>query len=180
VEKGELTEFAAAGGSAGGTGALSPAQKKEIETLGADIRHIKQGEQSVSLLYRKAWYWALVALPWLLLLAVWLLRKARKKERKPNALKILEKRLKNAQQKNAKKKNTLIANEVALALEDALDARGLTREQLGAALESKGTPQETIQKIGALLDACDYARFAGGSTETAKLVEEAREILKDL
>jgi hypothetical protein len=170
VKKGEITEFAASGGI-GGT--APPAQKKEIETLGADIRHIKPNEEATSLLYQKPWYWALVALPWLALLLAWTLKK-RSASRKPSAqkaFKLLEKRLKSAGE----------ANEVASALEDYWGARGLTRDQLRALLQERGTSPETIAGVVELLDACDYARFApDAQAEAQKLAARAEEILRNL
>lgn len=70
-------------------------------------------------------------------------------------------------------------------LADRLDrsAAGLTREDVEGALAERGVDPELRRRLGAVLDACDFARFAEGADEPerrAALLAEARSIVAAL
>ncbi len=77
-------------------------------------------------------------------------------------------RLKNAERLSATGERATFIAEVQRTLDEYVETRlgiperGLTRDALTAALETRGVPTAVSKRLCTLLDTCDQARFAGG------------------
>jgi hypothetical protein len=70
-----------------------------------------------------------------------------------------------------------------LADNQDISASGLTREELAAALLALGHAEETVRRLARILDDCDRARFAPGSSEAPAreaMLERAEQVLNAL
>lgn len=70
-----------------------------------------------------------------------------------------------------------------LADKQSVAAAGLTREELATALSARGHSDETVRRLVRVLDDCDRARFAPGSSEAPAreaLLGRADQVLNDL
>jgi hypothetical protein len=70
-----------------------------------------------------------------------------------------------------------------LADNQGISASGLTRDELAAALLEHGHPEETVRRLVRVLDDCDRARFAPGSSEAPAreaMLERAGQVLNEL
>lgn len=173
VEKGDAQTATVV--ASGGSSEIVPVAKQEIETLGDDIRFLKDvpEESFANPLYKSAAYYAfaLVPIP-LYLLAVFGVRRHRKrrgdfaKMRQSGASKRFRQGLSNAEQALAKgeTKEFYAALETSLIdlLSDRtnLEFRGMVRSARAEALSKRGVPAEKIAEIEAWLDKCGAARFA--------------------
>lgn len=133
--------------------------------------------------WKQPWFWPVTAGPvaaWLLLLGGTFTRD-RVRARDPRKLKerraraVAEKRLKLARERLAAgdAAGVLTAIEQALVefLTDRLSvpARGLTRSELGRALDDKAIAKESVDALVSVLEACDTARYMPGATEPSAL-----------
>jgi hypothetical protein len=80
---------------------------------------------------------------------------------------------------------TEIARAVTVYLADkqGVAPAGLTREELAAALSARGHPEETVRRLLRVLDDCDRARFAPGSSEAPAreaMLGRADQVLNEL
>ena len=80
---------------------------------------------------------------------------------------------------------TEIARAVTVYLADkqGVAAAGLTRDELAAALSARGHPEETVRRLLRVLDDCDRARFAPGSSEAPAreaMLGRADQVLNEL
>jgi hypothetical protein len=70
-----------------------------------------------------------------------------------------------------------------LADNQGIAASGLTRDELAAALLERGHPEETVRRLVRVLDDCDRARFAPGSSDVPAreaMLERADQVLNAL
>lgn len=186
VEKGTLTEEAASGGSD------TPArtvESKEIEQLGNDIRHIHPGAPLAHApLHRSPWFWVLLALPFALLPAAYILRTARLRrlgnaalQRRSQAAKALRHRMgaaRDALEKNDSRAfHTALSTGVMGYLGDQWneELRGLVRDDLDKRLEAHGMPAEQRAQLRQLLEACDFARFAPVAADRTRMTAMLRD-----
>jgi len=174
VEKGELTEMAAAGGSDGQ--ASQPMQeRKDIEQLGTDIRHIHEQPPQIraNSLHRIPWFWLLLVLPYGLLggFAFWHRDRLRKLgnaalQRRVQARKTLHGHFTSARKAmdagDAKKFYADLGNGLEGYLGDVYNKefRGMVRADMVDNLLTSGLNDEQVGQVRKVMDACDYARFA--------------------
>jgi len=72
---------------------------------------------------------------------------------------------------------------VYLADKQGVAAAGLTRDELAGALSARGHPEETVRRLLRVLDDCDRARFAPGSSEAPAreaMLGRADQVLNEL
>ena len=171
VEKGELTEMAATGGTNGWVS--SPG--KEIEMLGSDIRHIHEllGSVDDTVYYKKSVLWVLFVLPFMLLGLVSLFYKRHIQrlndavyQRRSQARKHLRIRLDEArgalQSGDAKKFHAALGNGLEGYMSDLLNQefRGMTRDRVRSTLQQLKIAESILDGIDKILSDCDFARFA--------------------
>jgi hypothetical protein len=91
------------------------------------------------------------------------------------AHKLAKKRLGQANKLIASEKSKEFYSEVAKAMigyvgdKLNLPAYGLTKDRIELELSNKGVEKEKIDNLLKLLDSCDYARFAPGSSEVTEM-----------
>jgi hypothetical protein len=188
VEKGELTELAAAGGSDGLVNQQT-IEGKEIEQLGTDIRHIHSTADFAgnSALHRSAFFWALFVLPWLLLAGFifWQRDRLRKLgnaalQRRAHARKALHDRMTEARTalaaSDAKKFYAALGNGLEGYMADVYNKefRGMTRAELAETLRAQQLAEPAIATIQKTLADCDYARFAPVTADRAAMEAQLR------
>ncbi len=158
-----------------GSGTLT-VDRKGVRNLGEDIRFIKTKtslSEDKGFFVGKPAYWILAALLLLAAAAVWLsLRKlaARRADvagnRNRKATRQALKRLKLAGDFLGKNLYTAFYEELHRALigfvadKLTMDMADQSKENIAAALSSRGVPAETVTAFTDLLDACEYARYA--------------------
>lgn len=166
-----------------GTGVVYTRTDQEgIHILGRDIRHIKEGPFGLKpdndFLFGTTLYYALLALPVVLLLLVLLLWSTLKK-RKANvslvknrkAQKIARSRLTKAQKMKKQGNDRAFYDEIAQALwgyisdKFNLQKAHLSMDSVKELLEQKQVAPETIQAFMDTLNSIEYARFAPGDTK---------------
>jgi len=192
VEKGDLTQAAASGGTSF-TPALTSVEKKNIEALGQDIRFIHEPKtltnQSAHW-YRTVWYWLLLVLPLGVAFGgskILIRRRAlldnvayQKRSKASSALQSIWKEVETAQASNDYKSVLALLEQGLLAYAGALynvELGGLTRSVLQQTLQQNKISAEQIQALAKILEACDRARFSpvgADSKEGQALVEEAK------
>jgi len=192
VEKGELTEFAAAGGNSG-PAVATDVEGKEIEQLGSDIRHIRTEGRLVPgrAFYRSALYWVIIVLPFFLLglFVAWHRVRTRRLsdaalQRRARARKALRDRLADARgalaEGDGKRFYAALGNGLEGFLADVFNEefRGMTRDKLETTLGVHGLAAETIAGITSILEASDYARFAPVSADRAAMENQLHETEK--
>lgn len=173
VEKGDAQTVAVV--ASGGSSEIVSVAKQEIETLGDDIRFLKDvpEESFAKPLYKAAPFYAfaLVPIP-LYLLAVFGLRRHRKnrgdfaKMRQSQASKRFKQGIATAEAALAKNETKEFYAALETSLIDLLsdrtnlEFRGMVRAARGEALAQHGVPEAKIAEIEAWLDKCAMARFA--------------------
>lgn len=194
VEKGAITEAAASGGTTI-TAAMTSAEKKAIEQLGQDIRFIHEPSslsQQAQGLYRKIWFWILLALPFVVafVLGIWSRKKQaqlhdRSYQRRSHALQSLQSIWSAAEvasaQNDSRSVLALIERGLLSYLGDLynLELTGLTRARLKLTLLNAKSPAEAVDELMRILATCDEARFSPiGLTqnEASKLLSEAKKL----
>lgn len=192
VEKGEAPAeaiFQAPVASAG-NGPVA-VQKKEIESLGNDIRFIHKvsGTPSNNAPYKCVAYWILfaAAVPFYFIVTC-AVKRSRKHNsnaalvRKGKANKQLKARFANAnaalQKGDAKALYAALENGLVDYLSDLTNAefKGMTRPQMKQELENRGVKEETISAIDSWLEKCAFARFAPVSPSAS----EQKQMLADV
>ena len=184
VEKGELTEAAATGGGVLATGVVGT-EKKSIETLGKDIRHIKEKAEirthSEPIYQNLKWWLALVApFVFLMLFRWWYaryigLRSNRAYMRREGARKKMQKSLAELRTSIEKEQVQDFYTGLEAALLNYLgdifnrELTGLTRTDLSDILAKDGLEEADVQQILSWLEQGDQARFAPLSSSAADL-----------
>ena len=164
------------GSSSQDSGSTLVVDRKGVRTLGDDIRFIRTktslGTPS-GFLTGKAWYWVLVALMVLGAGGCWLgLRKAAARRqdvagtRKRKATREALKRLAQARDFLQKNLYTAFYEELHRSLlgfvgdKLSMDMAEQNKENISAALVSRGVPEDTAAGFVGLLDACEFARYS--------------------
>ena len=170
---------------------VSPTQmaelsKQEIGYAIKDIRYIKlstsQLKDQGGYLYKNPVFLFFQLIPLLVLVVAWRYQRHQEKlnsdvgyARMRRAGKLAKKRLKDAGKLMSAEKSEEFYCEVAKAMTGYvgdrlnLPAHGLTKEGIESELSNGGVEKEKIDNLLKLLDSCDYARFAPGSSETGEM-----------
>jgi hypothetical protein len=191
VEKGE-------GGESGNTASVVTdfGNREQVKMLGQDIRYLKvkgiRFTPSGSLLFGSPVYYLFYLLPSLIFVAFFLIYRKQVKEnanialmRTRKANKTAVKRLKNAGKLLKEGKQEAFYEEVLRAMWGYLSDKlsipqaNLTKEVVKDELSDKGVDEALIGTFLALLDTCEFARYAPSEASDAmdKLYEEASEAI---
>jgi len=174
--------------------------KQEIGRVVKDIRYIKLStselEDQGDHLYDKPLFLFLHLIPLLALAISWRYQKVREKlnsdvgyARQRRAHKSAKKRLKGAKKLISAQSSKEFYSEVAKALLQYvgdklnLPAYGLTNDQIKLKLYERGLKKEGIDNLAKVLDFCDFARFAPGSSteqEMKRFLSQAKEAIVKL
>ena len=174
--------------------------KEEVKLLKKDICYIKifppHLKSRHSFLYKNKIFLALNILPLLCLIFLYIYELHRKRlktdigyARARRARGLASKRLKEAkdimQKQNVKGFYAEIYRAVIEYIADRLNVPhpSITKDVLEKALQEKGYSNQNIEKLRALFDTCDMARFASGrftKEDMHKTLEEAAEIIAEL
>ena len=184
--------------AAGSTGSLGAAAPQNLLSSGGlrPIRLRYATARAPAPPWTRPWFWPLLALGPFGLAAVLVSERARRmlasdpgQRRVRGARGAARKRLRFAEALVEGGDADSFYAEIARALTGYLADKqgvvtaGLTRDELGAALLSRGRSPETIRKLVAVLDECDRARFAPGSRETVArqaMLSRADKLLAEL
>jgi tetratricopeptide (TPR) repeat protein len=179
-------------------GSSAPGQQK-VETLGTDIRFIKEGRPDLtrknSFFFRTALYWILVALPFLLCLAVIGGRKrifgksadlAHRRIRKANAMARrrlkLAKRMLDAQ--NTEKYYEEINKALIGYLTDkfSIQFADLTRDYVDSKLVELSVSEGIREAVKSVLEKCEFARFspANNAETLSGLYQETFDLISEM
>jgi hypothetical protein len=170
---------------------IAQLSRQEIGRAAKDIRYIKLSAGELKYggedLYRKPLFLLLQLIPLVAFAVSWKYQKERVKinsdigyARQRRAHKLAQKRLKRASRLISDGNSEEFYCEVARAslqfVGDKLNlpGYGLTKDQIEDKLSQRGVNKERIDHLTNILDSCDFARFAPGSST----VEEMRRFLK--
>ncbi|MGB3094065.1 MAG: BatD family protein, partial [Candidatus Zixiibacteriota bacterium] len=170
---------------------IAQLSRQEIGRAAKDIRYIKLSAGELKNggedLYRKPLFLLLQLIPLLAFAVSWRYQREREKlnsdvgyARQRRAHKLAQKRLKGASKLISEGNSKEFYCEVARAslqfVGDKLNlpAYGLTRDQIEDKLSQRGVNKERIDDLTKILNSCDFARFAPGSST----VEEMKRFLK--
>lgn len=165
---------------------MAQLSKQEIGRSVKDIRYIKltsgKLENQGDHLYKTPLFLFLQLIPLVAFALSWRYQKEREKlnsdigyARQRRAHKLAKKRLDRARKLIASSNSKDFYSEVARALLQFvgdklnLSAFGLTKDQIQTELSGKGASQDNIDQILNLLDSCDFARFAPGSSSPEEM-----------
>ena len=164
------------GSSSQDSGSTLVVDRKGVRTLGDDIRFIRTKTSlgaPAGFFTGQAWYWILAALMVLAAAGTWLgCRKmtARRQDvagtRKRKATREALKRLAQAREFLQKNLYTAFYEELHRSLlgfvgdKLSMDMAEQNKENISAALMSRGVPEETAAGFVGLLDACEFARYS--------------------
>ncbi len=197
VRKGAERDVAQAGGN---TGAVQSFKKEEVRKVGEDIRYLKTGdlrlrEAGVRFFATPA-YWLALGIPLLLFIAGALLNRRRIKVnadvvrvKNKAATKMARKRLKVAAIALKNHRAEQFYEEVLKALwgyvsyKLNIDQAELSRDNISELLQRKGVEEERVKEFIAVLDTCEYARYAPGSgseQEMSKVYSDSIEVITRL
>ena len=174
--------------------------KQEIGRAVKDIRYIKlstsEFEDQGDPLYKKPVFLLLQLIPLLAFAISWRYQKVREKlnsdigyARQRRAHKSAKKRLKGANKLISARRSKEFYSEVARALLQYvgdklnLPAYGLTKDQIESELSERGFKKEKIDNLVKVLELCDFARFAPGSSteeEMKRFLDHAEKAIADL
>ena len=179
---------------------MAQLSKQEIGKAVKDIRYIKLStselEDQGDPLYKKPVFLLLQLIPLLAFAISWRYQKVREKlnsdigyARQRRAHKSAKKRLKGAKKLISVKRSKEFYSEVARALLQYvgdklnLPAYGLTKDQIESELSERGYKKEKIDNLVKVLELCDFARFAPGSSteeEMKRFLSQAEEAIVKL
>ncbi len=170
---------------------VSPTQmaelsKQEIGYAVKDIRYIKLSASELKNqgghLYKNPLFLFFQLIPLLVFVVAWRYQRHQNKmnsdvayARIRRAGKLARKRLKDAEKLISAEKSKEFYSELAKAMigyvgdKLNLSAYGLTKDRIELELSCGGVEKEKIDNLLKLLDSCDYARFAPGSSEVAEM-----------
>ena len=169
-----------------GSGTTISNEQREIEAKNTDILHIKTGDKGLSKGYtpvvRFWWYWALFGLILAALIVTFFAASRRDRlnadiagRRNARANKVARKRLKAAEVFMKNRQSDKFYEETLRAmwgyLSDKLNipASQLTRDNIVARLTSKGVSPEIADRVIAILDQCEMARYTPDSSAEASV-----------
>jgi len=197
VRKGAERDVAQAGGN---TGAVQSFKKEDVRKVGEDIRYLKTGdlhlrEAGVRFFATPA-YWLALGIPLLLFIAGTLLNRRRIKAnadivrvKNKAATKMARKRLKVAAVALKNHRAEQFYEEVLKALwgyvsyKLNIDQAELNRDNISELLQQKGVEEERVKEFIAVLDTCEYARYAPGSgseQEMSKVYTDSIDVITRL
>lgn len=165
---------------------IAQLSKQEIGLTAKDIRYIKISASELKnqggSLYKNPLFMFFQLIPLLAFAISWRYQRQREKlnsdigyARLRRAHKLAKKRLGQANKLIASEKSKEFYREVAKALigyvgdKLNLPAHGLTKDVIEFELSNRGVEKEKIDHLLKLLDSCDYARFAPGSSEVTEM-----------
>jgi hypothetical protein len=165
---------------------MAQLSKQEIGYAVKDIRYIKLSASQLrnqgGYLYKSPLFLFFQLIPLLVLVVAWRYQRHQDKlnsdvgyARMRRAGRLARKRLKHAGKLISADKSKEFYSEVAKAMigyvgdKLNLPAYGLTKEGIDLELSCGGVEKEKIDDFLKLLDSCDYARFAPGSSETEEM-----------
>jgi len=174
--------------------------KQEIGRAVKDIRYIKLSaselEDQGDHLYKKPVFLLFQLIPLFLFAISWRYQKVREKlnsdvgyARQRRAHKSAKKSLKGAKQLISAQRSKEFYSEIARALLQYvgdrlnLPAYGLTKDQIESEFSERGFKEEKIDNLLKLLDFCDFARFAPGSSteeEMKRFLNQAEKTIVEL
>ena len=160
--------------------------RKDIEVVGADIRHIKPdvGELGdAGYLYRNVAFWLAQAMMPLAYAGLYLWQRHRRRlegdvayARRRGARGAAGRRLKTARRMLAEGApppdfHAEIHRAVLEFVADHLNrsAAGLEKEECSKELRRRGAPQQTVEDLGELLEECEFARYASGAVSAEEM-----------
>lgn len=169
-----------------GSGTTISAEQREIEAKNTDILHIKTGDKGLTKEYtpvvRFWWYWALFGLILAALIVAFFVASRRDRlnadvagRRNARANKVARKRLKAAEgfmkshQSDKFYEETLRALWGYLSDKLSIPASQLTRDNIVARLTAKGVSTELADRVIAILDQCEMARYTPDSSADASV-----------
>lgn len=179
--------------------AVSGISHEDVQYIGKDIRFIKtspvQWKKANSLLLMEPWAFLLYLVPLLMfVLAIIIRRKtikekadlARLRNKKANTL--AKKRLKAAARALQGAHHEVFYDELLKAIWGYLSDKltipvsDLSRDKAWELLRGRGIPDEMLQRLSDLLDACEYARYApsGAASPMQNLYTDAAELIASL
>jgi len=179
---------------------MAQLSKQEIGRAVKDIRYIKLStselEDQGDHLYKKPVFLILQLIPLLAFAISWRYQRVREKlnsdvryTRQRRARKLAQKRLKTARNFISVQRSKEFYSEIARALLQYvgdklnLPAYGLTKDQMEGELSERGFKKEKIDKLVKVLDFCDFARFAPGSSteeDMRRFLNQAEKAFVDL
>ncbi len=179
---------------------IAQLSKQEIGKTVKDIRYIKFSTSKLddqrNRLYNKPLFLFLHLIPLLAFAISWRYQRVRERinsdvgyARQRRAHKSAKKRLKGANKLISVQRSKEFYSEVARALLQYvgdklnLPAYGLTKDQIEGELSERGFKKEKIDNLLKLLDFCDFARFAPGSSteeEMKRFLDQAEKAIVDL
>lgn len=180
----DITVEKGAGGDAG-PAVVQGFTKEDIKFIGSDIRFINVRQESLSqngfALIGSGVLWLLYALPLLALMIIVVLRRKQIQEnsnlskvKNKNANKVSRKRLKQASLYMKEGKDSAFYEELVKALwgyigdKLAIPVSELTKDRVTESLAHKSVDAESSKKYIALLDQCEFARFAPSAPGNSK------------
>lgn len=190
VEKGSTTES---------SNLVYSSSQEDIKYIGSDIRHIITGDarlRPVGSSFFNTWcYYLLLALPFVVLVVLLMVRRKQVEIRKDQSLmrnkkatKVAKARLKKAYAFMKDNQQDQFYIEMSQALWGYIsDKLNMSRSSLSiqnveTALKSKAMPDELVQRFVGALDTCEFARFAPGDAgaKMENLYQEGIEIITQL
>jgi hypothetical protein len=165
---------------------IAQLSKQEIGFTAKDIRYIKLPASGLKdqggYLYKNPLFLFFQLIPLLVFVISWRYQRQKEKlnadigyARLRRAHKLAKKRLGQANKLITPEKSKEFYSEVAKAMcgyagdKLNLPAHGLTKDRIESELSSRGMGKEKIDNLLKLLDSCDYARFAPGSSEVTEM-----------
>ena len=179
---------------------IAQLSKQEIGRAVKDIRYIKLStselEDQGDHLYKKPFFLLLQLIPLLAFAISWRYQRVREKlnsdvryARQRRARKLAQKRLKVARNLISVQRSKEFYSEIARALLQFvgdklnLPAYGLTKDQIEGELSEREFKRENIDNLVKVLDLCDFARFAPGSSteeEMKRFLNQVEKVIVDL
>lgn len=192
VEKGQVSQ---SGGSV-----VQSFKKEDVRQVGEDIRYLKTGDLKLKPVgvrfFGTLAYWLCLAIPSLLFIIGALLNRRRIKAnadiarvKNKAATKMARRRLKAASNAMRTHDGEHFYDEVLKALwgymsyKLNIDRAELNRDNISDILGRKGVPEEMTKEFMAVLDTCEYARYAPGSNsdqEMGKVYADSIEVITKL
>ena len=165
-------------------GMISAVARRDVRDLGSDIRYIKTALPSLAapgtFFFGSSAFWGLFALILVAAIAFYLVARVRAGRRADvagtrgrAAIKVAKKRLADADMFLKKDLYGAFYEELHKALTGFvadklnMDIADMSRENIAARLAESGVPEDVVKQYCALLDECDYARYAPSSGHEA-------------
>lgn len=179
---------------------LDTAEGEGESAVSRDIRLIREGTEITSRtapsLYRRWWYWVIVALPPLSFLALVFTDRVRERLRRETPRSRLrrargraQKRFRVAEIHLRGHRPAPFFGELSRVIHEHIEERvgrpvhSLTRGDLKSYLRERGVPRQTVEALDRELDSFDAARFspsASGTNEMRQALRRTRDLLREI